>query len=83
MTNIHFVKCPHDGCDWFGILPISYERERSETTPNVAIVGFECPNCSYEWEARVIGDDVELLPVGYFEEDLQLAWPLVDLGEGD
>ena len=28
----------------------------------VSVVAFQCPRCNEEWHARVIGDDVEVLP---------------------
>jgi hypothetical protein len=49
----------------------------------VSIVEFECPRCQQDWQARVIGDDVESLPVFQpAEDDEDATWPLVDIGAG-
>ena len=48
---------------------------------NVSIVAFQCPRCHQVWQGRLIGDDLEILPLDE-EEDLSMNWPQVDLGVG-
>ena len=83
MTTDYLVKCPHMNCHWFGSLPATFDDSVGcGTTMNVSIVAFQCPRCRQIWPARLIGDDLETLPL---EEDDDLAgtWPDVDLGMGD
>ena len=84
MSSIYLVKCPHVGCDWFGILPCSAENEcGGESAANVSLVVFQCPGCRQEWRARVIGDDVESLPLDDRNDELDLVtWPPQELGVG-
>ena len=85
MSERHLVKCPHLGCDWAGSLPGSPDADswRGLAT-NVLIVTFLCPRCQQEWQARVIGDDVESLPLVDGDDEMEpMVWPPLDIGVGD
>jgi len=61
------VSCPN--CRWSGcLLPASNRQAWNSATPTVKIVCFDCPRCHEEWQAKVVGDDVE--PLTPSEEDL-------------
>jgi hypothetical protein len=58
------VSCPHTGCDWYGsLLPSGGAEAWRRASPTVKMVTFQCPLCHGEWHARVVGDDVEALPL--------------------
>jgi hypothetical protein len=68
-------------CHWFGELPARPDPDAwREPEANVPIVVFDCPGCHLAWRARVIGNDVESLPVESADE---LEPALFDLGDGD
>jgi hypothetical protein len=82
MSTRYLVKCPHPGCQWLGNLPASPDVESWRgSSINVSIVAFQCPCCHQVWRGRLIGDDLEMLPLDV-EEDLASVWPQVDLGDG-
>lgn len=84
MSTGYLVKCPHAHCNWFGELPAQPDPDAwREPVMTIPLVVFECPRCGKEWRARVIGNDIEALPVESAEELEPLAWPTVDLGVGD
>ena len=77
------VNCPHAGCSWRGRLKATPSLvPQFGFATNVSIVNFECPRCQQDWQARVIGDDVESLPLFHLNEDEDASWPLVDIGAG-
>jgi len=83
MSTDYLVKCPRMSCHWLGSLPASPDvDDPRRTSMNVSIVAFQCPRCHQVWRARLIGDDLEMLPLEA-EEDLATSWPQVDLGVGD
>jgi hypothetical protein len=64
MLTSFLVTCPHLGCEWFGsLLPRGNAEAWRGPTPTRGVVHFQCPKCKGTWDARVIGDDVELLPL--------------------
>ena len=71
MLTSYLVKCPHFGCNWFGSLLPQGDTDswRGSAAPASTVV-FECPKCEGQWKARVVGDDVEPLPL----EELALPW---------
>lgn len=72
MLTSYWVRCPHSGCGWFGsLLPSSDADSFRGAIPKVKQAAFECPNCHGEWRGRIIGDDVENLPLE--QEVLPLA----------
>jgi hypothetical protein len=82
MSNKYLVKCPHAGCQWWGSLSASPDVDGWRgASANVSIVAFQCPRCHQVWRGRVIGEDLEMLPLEH-EEDLAMSWPEVDLGDG-
>jgi hypothetical protein len=83
MSTDYLVKCPKMSCHWFGSLPASPDvDDRRGASTNVSMVAFHCPRCHQIWRARLIGDDLETLPLEP-EDDLALSWPQVDLGVCD
>ena len=83
MSAKYLVKCPHLGCHRVGNLPASPDVDswRGQSI-NVAIVAFQCPRCHQVWHGRLIGADLEILPLET-DEDLAMSWPQVDLGGSD
>lgn len=64
MLTSFLVHCPHVGCNWFGsLLPHDDTEAWRGALPSHSVVTFACPNCQGHWQARVIGDDVEVLPL--------------------
>jgi hypothetical protein len=64
MLTSYRVTCPHVGCRWTGsLLPRTNQDAWRSSAPTVKVVVFECPQCHGEWQARVVGDDVEALPL--------------------
>jgi hypothetical protein len=82
MSMYYLVKCPHAGCDWFGHVPSSPAIPAGRNfAASVSIVAFQCPRCQQSWQGRVIGDDVESLPLNEWNNDMEtVTWPFVDLG---
>lgn len=70
MLTSYLVRCPHPGCDWFGSLLPAVPSWQEPRQPQ-GIVNFECPQCHGEWHARLVGDDVEVLPLE------ELASPMI------
>jgi len=71
MLTSYWVRCPHTGCGWFGsLLPHNDVEAWRASIPNVSTVVFLCPQCQGEWHARVVGDDVENLPL----EEMAMPW---------
>jgi hypothetical protein len=64
MLTSYLVRCPHPDCNWFGsLLPEGRPEAWRNSTPNVRVVTFLCPRCQREWQGRVVGDDVQPLPL--------------------
>ena len=64
MLTSYVVSCPHFGCNWFGSLLPRGEREVWRGfAPTKPVIHFQCPKCQKAWSARVVGDDIELLPL--------------------
>jgi Zn finger protein HypA/HybF involved in hydrogenase expression len=62
MLTSYSVRCPHLGCNWFGsLLPSGHPEAWQGSVPSLKIVTFQCPQCQGEWNARVVGDDVQSL----------------------
>jgi hypothetical protein len=85
MSNVHLVKCPHVGCDWFGILPISHNCDYGGgPAANVSMAVFECPQCRQEWQGCTTDDAFDALPLENQDEDLELSdLRFEELGVGD
>jgi hypothetical protein len=64
MLTSYWVTCPHSECRWFGsLLPqTDVESWQGAVLPRGVVV-FRCPQCNWEWQARVVGDDVVPLPM--------------------
>jgi hypothetical protein len=64
MLTSYMVNCPHRGCNWFGsLMPKGDTNSWLGSVPRVSVVDFQCPKCRRTWQGRVIGDDVEMLPL--------------------
>jgi hypothetical protein len=64
MLTSYLVRCPYRGCDWFGsLLPRQDTDSWRGPRPTVPIAVFECPHCRRIWRARIVGDDVEPMPI--------------------
>jgi hypothetical protein len=64
MLTSYLVRCPHQGCGWSGsLLPHDNPEAWRAARPARNEVAFQCPQCSGEWHARVVGDDVVPLPL--------------------
>ncbi len=62
MTS-YYVQCPHEGCDWRGSLFPSHLRGVDGVEVGTADrAWFRCPDCRRDWEARIDGDRVTVLP---------------------
>jgi hypothetical protein len=85
MLTSYLVECPHMGCSWRGRQVGRPAKENAHScTPAVSIVAFQCPACQQPWRARVIGDDVDALPLDVPHVGLEpFLWPPIDIGVGD
>jgi len=64
MLTSYMVNCPHPGCNWYGsLLPKGNLEPWRRSLPGRSMVDFECPHCQGTWQARLIGDDIEMLPL--------------------
>jgi hypothetical protein len=64
MLTSYLVRCPHPGCNWFGsLLPQNQPEAWRNSTPSIRVATFQCPQCQTEWQGRVVGDDIQPLPV--------------------
>lgn len=64
MLSSYPVGCPHPGCDWQGNLVPSHLRggADAEMAP-MQRAWFQCPRCRRDWEVRIKGDAVVVVPV--------------------
>ncbi len=83
MLTSYLVKCPHVGCNWFGLAVPSGDPDGWCGCESISsTIEFQCPRCRGEWRGRIVGEDV--VPVSAEEEDLEsVSWPATDIGEGD
>lgn len=63
MLSSYPVRCPHEGCGWSGSLVPSHLKGGT----GVELVAaerawFHCPQCQRDWEVRIDGDRVVVLP---------------------
>jgi hypothetical protein len=64
MLTSYMVACPHLGCDWFGsLMPKDDSSFWRGSRPSCSVIHFECPKCRASWQARIRGDDIEMLPL--------------------
>jgi hypothetical protein len=64
MLSSYPVACPHPGCAWQGNLVPS--RLRGGADAEIAALQrawFQCPRCQRDWEVRITGDTVVVVPV--------------------
>lgn len=63
MLSSYRVACPHEGCGWSGSLVPSTLRGGDDA--EIAQAGrawFHCPGCRRDWEVRISGDAVTVVP---------------------
>lgn len=69
MLTDYMVTCPHAGCHWSGsLLPYRNREAWLCAAPATHDVSFRCPRCGGEWHGRLVGDDVQPLPLEYAEQ---------------
>jgi hypothetical protein len=56
------VTCPHTDCDWTGSLAPSSQGGDSAEIVAMQRAWFRCPRCRRDWEVRITGDKVTVLP---------------------
>lgn len=63
MLSSYPVDCPYPGCAWKGNLVPSHLRGGSdaEMAP-MQRAWFQCPRCQGDWEVRMQGGEVVVLP---------------------
>lgn len=58
MLTDYSVHCPHEDCGWRGCLfPQGNREDWRPALPTRREISFRCPNCTREWQARIVGDD--------------------------
>jgi len=63
MFGAYPVTCPHQGCDWYGKLVSSLVWGGAEAEiAAMQRAWFQCPSCQREWEVRLTGDKVVVVP---------------------
>lgn len=63
MLSSYRVACPHEGCGWSGSLVPSTLRGGDEAEiAQAGLAWFQCPGCRRDWEARISGDVVTVVP---------------------
>ena len=83
MSNRYLVKCPQFGCGWSGLTTTDHADPWPGSQSPGIIVALQCPCCHHEWQGRVMGGKVRVLPQEG-DEDMALAlWPPVEFGVGD
>lgn len=64
MLSSYPVACPHQQCDWKGNLVPSHVRGGSDAEmAHMQRAWFQCPRCQGDWEVRIKGDTVVVMPV--------------------
>ena len=63
MLSSYRVVCPHEGCGWSGSLVPSQLRGGADAEiAQMQRAWFHCPGCKHDWEVRVSGDAVTVVP---------------------
>jgi hypothetical protein len=58
------VACPHANCGWKGnLVPSLLQGGVSEEVTAMQRAWFRCPHCGEDWEVRIEGDKVSIIPV--------------------
>lgn len=64
MLSSYPVRCPHEECDWQGNLVPSLVRGGADAeVATLQGAWFQCPRCHCDWEVRITGDTVMVVPV--------------------
>lgn len=64
MLSSYRVGCPHDRCGWTGNLVPSLLRGGVDAEiAQMQRAWFRCPGCMGDWEVRITGDEVTVMPV--------------------
>lgn len=57
------VCCPHEGCGWSGNLVPSFLQGGADSeVAKAQQAWFRCPGCRHDWEVRISGDRVAVVP---------------------
>jgi len=64
MLSSYPVACPHEECSWRGnLVPSVLQGRISADIAPMHRAWFQCPHCRRDWEVRLNGDQVTVLPV--------------------
>jgi hypothetical protein len=64
MLSSYPVACPHGECDWKGnLVPSVLQGGADAEIASMQRAWFQCPRCRRDWEVRIHGDKVVVLPV--------------------
>jgi hypothetical protein len=64
MLSSYPVSCPHEFCDWHGnVVPSHLQGGASAEIAKRQRAWFQCPRCKHDWEVRLSGDEVTIIPV--------------------
>ena len=64
MLSSYPVACPHENCGWKGnLVPSLLQGGASAEIATMQRAWFQCPRCKHDWEVRLTGDQVIVLPV--------------------
>jgi hypothetical protein len=65
MLSSYPVSCPHQNCTWTGqLIPSLLQGGPNEEVASMQRAWFRCPRCQGDWEVRITGDVVTVLPAG-------------------
>lgn len=65
MLSSYPVACPHAKCAWTGSLVPSLLRGGADAEiTSMSRAWFRCPRCRLDWEVRIAGDTVTVVPAG-------------------
>lgn len=63
MLSSYPVSCPYEGCGWGGNLVPSLLRGGADAEiGRMQRAWFRCPSCQRDWEVRISGDRVSVVP---------------------
>ena len=63
MLSSYPVACPYPDCAWTGnLVPSQVRSGAGAEIASMHYAWFECPHCRRDWEVRINGDRVTVLP---------------------
>ena len=64
MLSSYPVACPYEHCTWKGnLIPSLLRGGSDEEIAPAQRAWFQCPRCQHDWEVRITGEHVTVLPV--------------------